>query len=193
MDKKTIARFDAKILFRRTIPAKLKFNLSLCDSPFVTNDSGEFLFGELGVELMEDLLEGGRVQASLLVLRVHHRVDRVQSLFSSRRNWDSPTPHPQASVPPPPRFRSRGGAHSLAREGLGESQFRRGKGDIHTPWYPYSIYSIHGLCVLHPAVNNRRISGSGFPWSCVCLSEMEFLKDSKSFSKIQFSDQQNEL
>jgi hypothetical protein len=34
------------------------------------------------------------------------------------------TPHPQASVPPP---RVLGGvAHSLAREGLGESQFRRG-------------------------------------------------------------------
>jgi hypothetical protein len=35
-------------------------------------------------------------------------------LFSSRRNWDYPMG---------------GGAHSLAREGLGESLFRRG--DIH--------------------------------------------------------------
>ncbi len=34
------------------------------------------------------------------------------SFFSSRRNWDSPTPHPQASVPP---FWFRGGgAHSVA-------------------------------------------------------------------------------
>jgi hypothetical protein len=28
-----------------------------------------------------------------------HRVGRVLSFFSSRRNWDSPTPHMQASVP----------------------------------------------------------------------------------------------
>ncbi len=39
-----------------------------------------------------------------------------------------PTPHPQASVPSPPLVPG-GGAHSLAREGVGESQFRRG--DIH--------------------------------------------------------------
>jgi hypothetical protein len=51
----------------------------------------------------------------------------VLRFFSSRRNWDSPNPSPQASVPPPPVLG--GGAHSLAREGLGESQFRRG--DIH--------------------------------------------------------------
>jgi hypothetical protein len=36
-----------------------------------------------------------------------------------------PTPRPQASVPPPPCFWG-GGEHSLARKGLGESQFRRG-------------------------------------------------------------------
>jgi hypothetical protein len=55
----------------------------------------------------------------------------VLSLFSSRRNWDSPNPHPQASVPPPPppTFGSGGGAHSLTREGVEESQFQRG--DIH--------------------------------------------------------------
>jgi hypothetical protein len=29
---------------------------------------------------------------------VVHRVDRVLGFFSSRRNRDSPTPHPQASV-----------------------------------------------------------------------------------------------
>ncbi len=37
-------------------------------------------------------------------------------------------PHPQASVPSPFWFRGEG-AHSRAREGVGESQFRRG--DIH--------------------------------------------------------------
>jgi hypothetical protein len=38
-----------------------------------------------------------------------------------------PAPHPQASVSPP--LVPGGGAHSLVREGVGESQFRRG--DIH--------------------------------------------------------------
>jgi hypothetical protein len=114
-----------------------------CDSPFVTNDSGEFLLGELGVELMEDLLEGGRVQASLLVL--HHRVGRVLSFFSSRRNWDSPTPHPQASVPcvPPlaPPLVPGGGAHSLARERVGESMFRLGDINCGT-LYTVSMYFV---------------------------------------------------
>jgi hypothetical protein len=48
-----------------------------------------------------------------------------------------PNPHPQASVPSPPLVPG-GGAHLLAREGVGESQFRRG--DRH--WY--SIY----MCTL---------------------------------------------
>jgi hypothetical protein len=47
---------------------------------------------------------------------------RVLSLFSSRWNWDPPPPHPQANVPPVPV----GGAPSLAGEGVGMSQFRRG-------------------------------------------------------------------
>jgi hypothetical protein len=50
----------------------------------------------------------------------------VLSFFSSRRNWDSPNPSPAGECAPPVL---EGGAHSLAREGLGESQFRRG--DIH--------------------------------------------------------------
>jgi hypothetical protein len=52
----------------------------------------------------------------------------VLIFFSNRRNWDSPNPSPAGEFAPPPPFLG-GGAHSLAREGLGESQFRRG--DIH--------------------------------------------------------------
>jgi hypothetical protein len=47
-------------------------------------------------------------------------------------------PNPSPAGPPP--LVSGGGAHSLAREGVGESQFRRGG---HTLWY--SLY-IHTLC-----------------------------------------------
>ncbi len=47
-------------------------------------------------------------------------------LFSSRRNWDSPNPSPSGECAPPHWFRG-GGAHSQARKGLGESQFRRGE------------------------------------------------------------------
>jgi hypothetical protein len=57
-----------------------------------------------------------------------HRVGRVLSFFSTRRNWDSPTPKSAEECAPPP-FGPGGGAHSFAGEGLGESQFRRG--DIH--------------------------------------------------------------
>jgi hypothetical protein len=40
-----------------------------------------------------------------------------------RRNWDSPTPSLASECAPPPG--TKGGAHSRADEGLGESQFRR--------------------------------------------------------------------
>jgi hypothetical protein len=48
--------------------------------------------------------------------------------FSSRWNWDSPTPLATGECAPPP-FGPGGRAHSLAAEGVGESQFQRG--DIH--------------------------------------------------------------
>jgi hypothetical protein len=38
-------------------------------------------------------------------------------LFSSRKNWDSPNPSPGECAPPP--LVPGGGAHSLAREGVG--------------------------------------------------------------------------
>ncbi len=50
------------------------------------------------------------------------------SHFSSRWNWDSPTPLAAGKCAPPP-FGPGGRAHSLAAKGVGESQFQRG--DIH--------------------------------------------------------------
>ncbi len=59
---------------------------------------------------------------------LNHIVGRVLSFFSSRRNWDSPTPLAAGECANPTLW-SGGRAHSLAGEGLGKSQFRRG--DIH--------------------------------------------------------------
>jgi hypothetical protein len=62
-------------------------------------------------------------------LRPSHRVGRVLSFFSSRRHWDFPNPSPASECAPLPHPTPAlgGGAHSLAREGLGEPQFRRGE------------------------------------------------------------------
>jgi len=71
-----------------------------------------------------------------------HRVGRMLSFFSSRRNWDCPNPSPAGECASPPLAPvTRGAAPSLAREGSGESQFQRG--DIHSAWY--SLY-ICNLC-----------------------------------------------
>jgi hypothetical protein len=57
----------------------------------------------------------------------HHRAGRVLSFFGSRLGLSHPLT--RRRVCPPPPLVPGGGAHSLAREGVGESQFRRG--DIH--------------------------------------------------------------
>jgi hypothetical protein len=63
----------------------------------------------------------------------------------SRRNWDSPTPYPQASVPPFP-FGSGGGGHTRLRgRGVGEFQFRRARGDV----YCGTLYILYKYFVLN--------------------------------------------
>ncbi len=70
---------------------------------------------------------------------------------SSRRNWDSPNPSPAGAGPPPPG--SGEWAHSLAREGVGESQFRRG--DRHCgSLYVLCVYS-HHLFIFFRVTNKR--------------------------------------
>jgi hypothetical protein len=75
------------------------------------------------------------------LVRVPHRVGRVLSLFSSRRNWDSPNPSPAGgwATPHPP---GSGGRGTLAGE--------RGVGRVliptrgHTQWYSLYIRTLWG-------------------------------------------------
>jgi hypothetical protein len=78
------------------------------------------------------------------------------SFFSSRRNWDSPNPSPAGKCALPPSPVLGGGAHSLARKGLGESQFRRG--DIHCG----TLY-IYVLCGQMYAVDGPNRNLQEFP------------------------------
>ncbi len=74
---------------------------------------------------------------------------RVLSFFSSRRNWDSPNPSPAAAGKcAPPRLVPGGGAHSLAREGVGESRVRS-----HAPF----IRSHRGIKVVWPDFQPMRV------------------------------------
>jgi hypothetical protein len=61
----------------------------------------------------------------------------VLSFFSSRLNWDSPTAHPQASVPALPVLGERG---TLAGErGVGKVPIPT---RVHTLWYSLYIRSL---------------------------------------------------
>jgi hypothetical protein len=73
-------------------------------------------------------------------ITVYHRVDRVLGFFFSRPNWDPPPPIPSPTGECVPSFGSEGGTHSLAGEGMGESEFGRG----HRHWGTLSIY----ICTL---------------------------------------------
>jgi hypothetical protein len=80
-------------------------------------------------QIFDDGVNNFSPHLGYLLYGCHHRVGRVLSFSLVVGIGTPPTPHPQASVPP--TFGSGGiGAHSLAREGVGESQFRRG--DIHS-------------------------------------------------------------
>jgi hypothetical protein len=61
---------------------------------------------------------------------VDYRVGRVLSFFSSRRNWDSPTPPPRRRVRPP-TFWFRWGGHTRLRE--------RGWGSPSSDWGTYEV------------------------------------------------------
>ena len=74
--------------------------------------------------------------ADLLYIRSHTKYVHIKSttVYAPRRNWDfPPTPHPQASVPPPPCFWGEG--NTLWRERGWESP---NSDEGHTLWY--SLY-----------------------------------------------------
>jgi hypothetical protein len=79
-----------------------------------------------------------------------HRVGSVLSFFSRVvRIGTPPTPHPQASVPPQVLG---GRVHSLAREGLGESQFRRGVIHCGTILFIFTYFVVSSNTPLPPPV-----------------------------------------
>ncbi len=81
----------------------------------------------------------GKIARSAIVVRISHRVGRVLSFLSSRRNWDFPNSSPAGECAPP-RF---WGRVTLAGErGVGRVPIpARG----HTLWYSLYIYVLCGI------------------------------------------------
>jgi hypothetical protein len=90
--------------------------------------------------------------------RVDHRVGRVLSFFSSRQKWDSPTPHPQESVPPP-LWLGGGGLHTRWRErGWGSPNSDEGTYTVVLCIYKYFVgltYWPASLCSLATQFQTR--------------------------------------
>ncbi len=70
--------------------------------------------------LCADILCGDKQFREGNIVREGHRVGRVRSFFSDRRNWDYPTVLAAGECAPPP-FGPGGGGHTRLREGLEES------------------------------------------------------------------------
>jgi hypothetical protein len=60
--------------------------------------------------------------------------------MSPRRNWDSPNPSPASEWPWPSPPDQRGGSHSPAAKGVGESQFQRLENKLSTLPTLWCIY-----------------------------------------------------
>jgi hypothetical protein len=79
-----------------------------------------------------------------------HRVCRMPSFFSSRRNWDSPNPSPAGECAPS----LGGGAHSLARGGGGGRVPIPTKGN--TLWYSVNIGTVCTLWIQWTGLGERK-------------------------------------
>ncbi len=98
-----------------------------------------------------------------LQLHWNHRVDR-EAFSPAVGIGTPPTPHPQASVPPPPLVPG-GGAHSLARDGVGESQFRWR--DIHCGTHTCTVTGTNRGEGVGPVGGMRRVK-------VIFISEQDF-------------------
>ncbi len=106
---------------------------------------------------IQGLTIAGSWKSNPYLLSLIHRVVRELSFFSSRRNWDSPNPSPAGECAPTALVPG-GGAHSLARKGVVESQFQRGYINCGT------LY-IYELCALIPSGSGVYIlASSSIPW-----------------------------
>ncbi len=107
---------------------------------------------------------------SRYTILVQHRVGRVLSFFSSRRNWNSTNPSPAGECAPP----FSGGRGTLAcGKGVGESQFRRGG---HTQWYSlYSIYVLTYVTVIPLERDAARYSWVAYCHASYSMRDMKLL------------------
>ncbi len=80
-------------------------------------------------ELKCEDLEINHKSVTLNSSRISPQSRQSAKPFLKSSELELPQPLTRRRVCPPPPFGSGGGAHSLARKGVGESQFRRG--DIH--------------------------------------------------------------
>jgi hypothetical protein len=74
-----------------------------------------------------------------------HRVGRLLSFFSSRRNWDSPNPSPSGECAPPPSPFGSGGmgsGHARRRE--------RGWESSNSDEGTYTVVTLHTLRLIEP-------------------------------------------
>jgi hypothetical protein len=85
--------------------------------------------------------------------QLDHRVGRVLSFFSSRRNWNSPTPLAAGECAPQPLVR--GGGHTRLRE--------RGWGSHNSDEGTYTVV----LYNIYISTLWARLTGSGFKKGCV--------------------------
>jgi hypothetical protein len=86
------------------------------------------------------IVKGPRVKFENII----HRVDRVLGFFSSRPNWDSPTPSPADKCAPPPLVP--GGDPLACGKGVERSQFQRGDrhcGTLGIIYMCFVIFSQH--------------------------------------------------
>jgi hypothetical protein len=83
---------------------------------------------------------------------LYHRVGRVLSFFSSRRNWDSPTPLAAGECAPPP-FGPGGGNTRLQQKGWGSHNSEEVTYTVVLYVYKYFVdYTIHRVpqCLFPP-------------------------------------------